>query len=70
MEKESSKIILEGIELFYVNYIIKDISKQFNVSKTEARKLFFDSLSFNTVTSELYLQIACILEQSSKEGDK
>lgn len=44
------------------NYLIGEIAEDFEVSKSEAKKLLLNALSYNLVINEIKNQVAYILE--------
>lgn len=45
-----------------VNYLADKFSKDFDISKAEARKYLIDALNYNVVVEELRLQIEFLIE--------
>lgn len=48
------------------NYLADRFSKDFGISKSEARRYLIDALNYNVVVQELRLQIEFLIEQNEQ----
>lgn len=51
------------------NYLADKFSKDFDISKAEARRYLIDALNYNVVVEELRLQIEFLIEQNEQSGE-
>ena len=48
------------------DYLISGIIKQFGVTKSLAKKLFINAISYNIVAEEIYHQVAFLLDEDDE----
>lgn len=48
------------------NYLVDRFSKDFDISKSEARRYLIDALTYNVVVEELRLQIEFLIKQNEQ----
>lgn len=51
------------------NYLVDKFSKDFGISKAEARRYLIDALNYNVVVEELRLQIEFLIEQNEQSEE-
>lgn len=51
------------------NYLVDKFSKDFGISKSEARRYLIDALTYNVVVEELRLQIEFLIEQNEQSEE-
>lgn len=51
------------------NYLVDKFSKDFDISKAEARRYLIDALTYNVVVEELGLQIEFLIEQNEQHKE-
>ena len=51
------------------NYLTDKFSKDFDISKAEARRYLIDALTYNVVVEELGLQIEFLIEQNEQHKE-
>lgn len=52
-----------------VNYLADKFSRDFGISKSEARRYLIDALTYNVVVEELGLQIEFLIEQNEQHKE-
>lgn len=52
-----------------INYLADKFSKDFDISKAEARRYLIDALTYNVVVEELRLQIKFLIEQNEQSEE-
>lgn len=51
------------------NYLVDKFSKDFDISKAEARRYLIDALNYNVVVEELRSQIEFLIEQNEQSEE-
>ena len=51
------------------NYLVDKFSKDFDISRSEARRYLIDALNYNVVVEELRLQIEFLIEQNEQSEE-